>query len=156
MNLQSPLILSPFRNLTLRIAPPKERRKDEKKIPFLVLLKPLYRRKSWIKSVGEFSNYTTLIRTSAAAFISERRGLNFQRFSLYAAIPVGFSVAALIFCNFSFMSAAASKSSVPSAAAFNLFLHNSDRFFTFLAPFLLHLLIPYKSKQPLIKTNLTH
>ena len=113
-------------NPTSRIAPLKVWRKVEKKILKHVLLKPLYRRKSWVKSVGEFWNYTTLKRTSAAAFISERRGLNFQRFSLYAAsaaafITVSFRVAALIFCNFSFMSAAAFKSTVPSATAFRLF-----------------------------------
>ena len=125
MSRQSPLILLPLRNPTLRIIPPKGWRKVEKKILKLVLLKPLYRRKNWIKSVTEFWSYTTLIRTSAAAFISERRGLNIHRISLYATsaaafIPVVFSATALIFCNFSFMSVAALNSIVPNAAAFKL------------------------------------
>ena len=125
-----------------------------------VIGQPLNRRTLHVSRLESFNCRKLFSRTSAAALVGERRGLNFHRFnftysSAAAFIPVALSVAALIFCNFPFMSVAALITSVPSAAAFSLFSDSFDRllrFFTFLTPFLLHLQIPYKSKQTLIKT----
>ena len=98
----------------------------KKRLLKFVIGKPLYRRTLQVSRLESFNCRKLFSRTSAAALVGERRDLNFHRFnftysSAAAFTPVALSAAALIFCNFSFMSAAASKSSVPSAAAFNLF-----------------------------------
>ena len=117
-------------------------KKIKKRLLKFVIGKPLYRRTLQISRLESFNCRKLFPRTSAAAFTNERRGLNFYKFnftysSAAAFIPVDLSAAALIFYNFPFMSAAASKSSVPSAAAFNSissqfrpFLHFSRSFST--------------------------